>query len=142
LGALRRDFNFAARAGLAERPMFPSIAVSNARQGFFERDEWHGIREHLEPEFQDVGDLAYLTGWRMMEVLSLRWHQVTAGTLRLEPGTTKTGAGRSFPFADYPELAAVIARRAAKRDELQKSEMRIIPSVFFLSQEQSVSFGW
>jgi integrase len=86
---------------------------------------------HLQPEFQDVGDFAYLTGWRIMEVLSLQWHQVTSGTLRLEPGATKTGAGRNFPFADHPELAAVIARRAAKRDELQKCEMRIIPSVFF-----------
>jgi len=118
LGALRRAFNLAARAALAERPIFPSVTVSDARQGFFEREEWDAICQHLEPEFQDVGDFAYLTGWPIMDVLSLQWHRVTSGTLRLEPGTTKTGAGRNFPYADHPELAAVIARRAAKREEL------------------------
>jgi integrase len=133
LGALRRAFRLAARAGNAECPQFPTVTVSNARKGFFEREEWEAIRTHLRLEFQDFGDFAFLTGWRTMEVLTLRWQQIDfdAGTIRLEPGTTKTGAGRMFPFADYPNLSEVIERRKARREEVQKAAHLIIPWVFF-----------
>jgi integrase len=133
LGALRRAFHLAVRAGKAECPPFPTITVSNARKGFFERDQWESIRSRLRPEFQDFGDFAYLTGWRTMEVLTLRWAQIDfdAGTIRLEPGTTKTGAGRIFPFADYPELRKLIERRTAHRERVQKIVHEIIPWVFF-----------
>jgi integrase len=133
LGALRRAFRLAARAGIAECPPFPTITVSNARKGFFEREEWAAIRLHLRPEFQDFGDFAFLTGWRTMEVLMLRWQQIDfdAGIIRLEPGTTKTGAGRVFPFADYLELREVIERLKARREEVQKAAHLIIPWVFF-----------
>lgn len=50
---------------------------------------------------------AMLTGWRMeSEVLTLTWKQVDfdAGTVRLEPGTTKNSEGRIFPFGTWPEL--------------------------------------
>ena len=45
------------------------------------------------------------------EVLVLRWAQVDfgAGSVRLEPGTTKTGEGRVFPFT--ADLRALLARR-------------------------------
>lgn len=133
LGALRRAFRLAARAGKAECPPFPTVTVSNARKGFFEREEWQAIRAHLRPEFQDFGDFAFLTGWRTMEVLTLRWQQIDfeAGTIRLEPGTTKTGAGRVFPFSDYPELREVIERRKAQREQVQKAAHLIIPWLFF-----------
>ena len=39
LGALRRAFRLAARAGKAECPSFPTVTVSNTRKGFFEREE-------------------------------------------------------------------------------------------------------
>jgi integrase len=119
LGALRRAFHLAERDGRAECPKFPTITVSNARQGFFEEHEWRAIRAHLRAEFQDAGDMGYATGWRLMEVLTLRWAQVdfSSGLLRLEPGGTKTGAGRVYPFREYPGLAIVIERRSGLRDE-------------------------
>jgi integrase len=133
LSALRRAFHLAARAGKAECPPFPTIMVSNARKGFFEREEWAAIRTHLRAEFQDFGDFAFLTGWRTMEVLTLRWRQIDfdAGTIRLEPGTTKTGAARQFPFADYPELRDVVERRRVRREETQKAGHLLIPWMFF-----------
>jgi len=42
-----------------------------------------------------------ITGWRInSEVLTLQWRQVdfNAGTVRLDPGTTKNGEGRVFPM--------------------------------------------
>jgi integrase len=133
LGALRRAFNLAARSGRAELPQFPRLHVANAREGFFEPHEWQAIRAHLRPEFQDFGDFAYSTGWRTMEVLGLRWRQIDldAHTIRLEPGTTKTGDGRLFPFGDFPELRAVIERRKALRDSIQKATHQLIVWVFF-----------
>ena len=133
LGALRTAFRLAARDGRAECPQFPRIVVANTRQGFFEAKEWQAIRAHLRPEFQDVGDFAYLTGWRIMEVLTLRWQQIdfNAGTIRLEPDTTKTGVGRPFPFAEYQPLRAVIERRRAQREEIQRAAQIITPWVFF-----------
>ena len=132
LGALRRAFRLAARAGKAECPQFPTVTVSNARKGFFEREQWEAIRAHLRPEFQDFGDFGFLTGWRTMEILTLRWQQVDfdAGKIRLEPGTTKTGAGREFPFADYPVLRALLKRRKARLAKVQKAAHRIVPWVF------------
>ncbi len=133
LGALRRAFNLAARSGRAELPQFPTLHVANAREGFFEPQEWQAIRAHLRPEFQDFGDFAYLTGWRTMEVLGLRWRQIdfNSQTIRLEPGTTKTGAGRMFPFGDYRELRELIERRKMLRDQVQKAWDRLVPWIFF-----------
>jgi integrase len=43
-----------------------------------------------------VVTFAYYTGWRKQEILSLKWNQIdlNARTVRLDPGTTKNGAGR------------------------------------------------
>lgn len=137
LGALHRAFKLAARAGKAECPPFPEkLPGAKTRRGFFEVEEWMAIRQHLPEEFQDVGDFAFLTGWRLMEVLTLGWSQVDlrARTVRLEPGTTKTGEGRLFPFAEYPQLREVIERRCARREETQRAAEAIVPWVFFFHQ--------
>jgi len=137
LGALRRAFKLAARDGRAECPPFPEkLPGARTRRGFFEVEEWSAVRAHLPAEFQDVGDFAFLTGWRLMEILALRWAQVDlrAGTVRLEPGTTKTGEGRLFPFAEYPQLREVIERRRARREETQRAAEAITPWVFFFHQ--------
>jgi integrase len=131
LGAPHRAFKLAERAARAECPPFPTVRVDNARRGFFEPEEWQAIRANLRSEFQDVGDFGYATGWRIMEILTLRWSQVQSGMLRLEPGSTKTGAGRVFPFDEYTELRAVIERRRARRVEIQKAAGCIVPWVFF-----------
>ena len=49
-----------------------------------------------------------------MEVLDLKWSpnvDFRAGLVRLDEGSTKSGAGRVLPFADYPQVAEVIERR-------------------------------
>ena len=72
LALLHRAFVLAHRAGkVALVPPFPTIGVDNARSGFFEPDEWQSIREHLASLYQNVGDFAYLMGWRVMEILGL-----------------------------------------------------------------------
>jgi integrase len=55
-----------------------------------------------------VAGFAYITGWRSSEILGLTWRPVDfqAGTVRLEPGTTKNQNGRTFPFT--PELRTLL----------------------------------
>jgi integrase len=99
---LHRAFILAARAGKAECPAFPTIRVQNARSGFFEQEQWEAVRENLPEHARDVGDFAYLTGWRVMEILTLAWRQVDSGFVRLSGTTTKNGVGRAFPFKGVP----------------------------------------
>jgi integrase len=69
---------------------------------------------------------AYITGWRRSEVMGLTWAQVdfTARLVRLEPGTTKNGTGRMFPFT--PDLASLLERQRALTTSASTKLGRII----------------
>jgi integrase len=131
--ALHRAFRLAARSGKAICPPFPVLSLHNVRSGFFEREDFLAVRGRLSEPVQAVATFAYLTGWRTpSEILPLQWRQVdfAAGTLRLDPGTTKNGEGRVFPFAVLPELADLIQRQRAYTDTIQREKGSIIPWVF------------
>jgi integrase len=75
------------------------LTLNNARQGFFERAEFHAILEHLPAYLRAPLTFAFVTGWRVKsEVLPLTVDRVdlSAGVVRLDPGTTKNNDGRSF----------------------------------------------
>jgi integrase len=130
---LHRAFVLARRAGrVAEVPSFPTITVDNARGGFFELDAWRAMRVHLAPHLQDACDCLYLTGWRVMEVLSLRWADVDIerGWITLPGRATKNGRARTFPFRDFPDLAELLERRRALTDAAQRAGARIVRWVF------------
>jgi len=130
---LHKAFRLAERAGKAICPPFPQIAVQNVRTGFFERVDFEAVRSHLPEAFRGPITFAYLTGWRVpSEVLTLRWKQVdfSAGTIRLEPGTTKNDEGRLFPFGVLPELAMLLRQQWEHAMSLEISTGETIPSVF------------
>ncbi len=86
---------------------------------------------------------AYLTGWRVRsEVLPLTWRQVdfTAGTVRLEPGTTKNDEGRMFPFGVYPELEELLYEQRERTTALEKATDRIITCVFHRNGKPIISY--
>jgi integrase len=132
LAALKRMFRLAQRSwtGL----LVPHIALlkeNNTRTGFFERPQFDAVYRHLPTYAQPVALFAYITGWRLhSEVLPLRWTQVdfAAGTVRLEPGTTKTDEARTFVM--LPPLRACLEARRALTDMLQREHQCIIPLVF------------
>jgi integrase len=130
LAVLHRAFVLAVRAGKAECPPFPTMHVENARTGFFEEGDWKAIRSHLPDYCQGVGDFAFVIGWRIMEILTLTWRHIEPGVIRLDPGTTKSGEGRVFPFGVHPGLAALIARQRELTDKAQRINGRIVPWVF------------
>ena len=133
LAALKRMYTLAIKGRkLLYRPHIPMLAENNVRQGFFEREQFDAVRAELPAALRGVAMLAYYTGWRIRsEVLPLRWPQIDRleGTIRLEPGTTKSKAGRTVAYREIDELRDAIDAQWQRHLELQGERM-ICPWVF------------
>jgi integrase len=102
LAALKRMFNLARQSTPPKVTSTPYIALlreDNIRTGFLESSQ----HDRLALETGKFGlwlramfEVGYTYGWRHEELLALRVAQVniSAGTIRLEPGTTKNDDGR------------------------------------------------
>jgi integrase len=132
LTALKRMFNLAIQAGkLIQKPHIPFLKEHNVRVGFFERDQFVAVVERLPKAVRPPATFAYLTGWRIdSEVLSLEWRQVdfNAGEVRLDPGRTKNGEGRTFPMTR--ELRQLLEAQRAITDDLQRRHNVVCRHVF------------
>jgi integrase len=98
LAALKCMYSLGIQAErIYRKPHIPMLQEDNVRKGFFEHGEFVAFRNALPDYFKPVVTFAYYTGWRKQEILSLKWNQVdlNARTVRLDPGTTKNGAGRT-----------------------------------------------
>jgi integrase len=149
LAVLRRAFNLAIQSErLLTKPFFPMLKERNTRKGFLERDQIDRICAALEAtetaddgrktagELANVIRFAYATGWRTAsEVLPLEWRHVDwAGrSVRLDPGTTKNGEGRSFPFTT--DIEKVLKEQLAIHEALKKAG-RVVPFVFHRDGER------
>ena len=73
-----------------------------------------------------------MTGWRIGEAKALNWRQVDfcAGTVRLEPGTTKNDEGRTFPFTGLPALEALLRSQRTHTSVIERERGTLVPSVF------------
>jgi integrase len=132
LALLRRSYTLARKdfPGFKARIEFEMLAESAPRAGFFDAGQLEAVRRHLPPYLQPLATFGFETGWRRAEVLGLTWARVsfTDGEVRLDPGSTKNGEGRSFPFTDT--LRALLEAQRAATDALQRKTGRIIPLVF------------
>ena len=143
LAALGRMFTLAVRAGkVSHRPYIPSIEVRNTRSGFFEGADLRAVLEQLPSDLRVLIEFLHSTGWRIGEVKELTWRQVDfkAGTVRLEPGTTKNDEGRTFPFAALPRLNELLHAQREHTSALEREQGRLIPWVFHRSGKQVRSF--
>ncbi len=97
------------------------------RNGSIERDIFY-LAQNVRSE---KGAERFGRGWRMQsEVLTLERRQVDldAGTLRLEPGTTKNDDGRLVYLP--PDLKARLAAQVERVRVLERQTGRIIPYLF------------
>lgn len=135
LALLKRMFTLALQGGkLMTRPYIPLLKESNIRRGFFEPEQFRSVTRHLPVHMQPVVEFAHITGWRTpSEILPLEWRQVdmTAGEVRLDPGTTKNGDGRVFPFTT--ELRRVLDQQQAVATQLK--QQGLIPRYVFCFTE-------
>jgi len=130
--ALKRMFALAVQAGgVLTRPYIPLLTEQNVRTGFFEREQFERVQQHLPAYLQGIAAFAYITGWRTpSEILPLEWRQVDlhAGEVRLDPGRTKNGEGRVFPFTR--DLRRVLEGQQAMADDLTRTRGLIARHVF------------
>ena len=125
--------NLASLYGLIpNRPRLASIRVQNARCKALSETRMRAIAAHLPGDVSDLVETAYLTGWRKSELLGLHWTSVDMDyeSLHLDPGTTKNGYGRTFPFGEFPRLKAVLERRWRKTLDAQRGHGGKIAHVF------------
>lgn len=123
LSALKRMFNLGHEATppkVRDVPYIPMLRESNVRTGFLETAQ----HDKLASECAKLGlwmraifEVGYTFGWRHEELLAMRVRQVnlSAGTIRLEPGTTKNREGREVtmtkPIRDLIEQCVLGKRR-------------------------------
>lgn len=131
LSVLKRTFRLAMRSKrIATMPYIPMPAPGAARRGFFEAEHVTALIGQLPAYVQPIIRFGFVTGWRVQsEVLPLEWRQVdlTANEVRLEPGTTKNGEGRTFSLT--PGLKTLLEDQL-KLHEAFKAKNRIVPWVF------------
>jgi len=131
--ALGRMFTLAFRAGkVSQRPYLPTIEVRNTRSGFFEEDQLDAVLAELTTDLRVLIEFVHLTGWRIGEAKQLTWRNVdfAAGTLRLDPGTTKNDEGRTFPFMAMPQLAELLREQREHTSQVERASGQLIPFVF------------
>jgi integrase len=131
LAVLKRMFSLAVKyQKLHAKPHVPMLQEDNVRTGFFEPQQFEAVLAHLPAPIRLVITFAYLTGWRLKsEVLPLQWRQVDwqGRVVRLEPGSTKNGDGRMYPFT--AALEALLKAQLAEHERLKKQD-RLVPHVF------------
>jgi integrase len=116
---------------LLRLPVVRKLKEGAPRQGFFEREQFEAVCRHLRSDLQVAISIAYTFGWRMQsEVLTLERRQVNldAGTLRLEPGTTKNDEARIVYLT--PGLKSLLAAQVERVRMLEHRLGRIIPHLF------------
>jgi integrase len=132
LAVLIRMLRLAYQHGkLGRLPVIRKLKENAPRQGFFERDQYAAVRQYLPADLQVAVAIAYAFGWRMQsEVLALELRQLDleAGTLRLEPGTTKNDDGRLVYVP--PDLKSALLTQLERVRALERKTDRIIPYLF------------
>jgi integrase len=84
---------------------------------------------------------AYITGWRIdSEVLPLEWRQVdfAGGEIRLDPGKTKNGEGRTFPMTR--DLRELLDQQRTLTENFQRRRRVVCPHVFHRAGQPIKSF--
>jgi integrase len=112
-------------------PRLKKLQDNSTRHGFFEWDDFVKVRDKVDPWWQDLFTVAYITGWRVdAEICPLQWTQVdfVHKVLRLEPGMTKNKEGRNFGFT--PNLEKALIAQRAKVKLFEREIGRVIPYVF------------
>ncbi len=125
LSALRRMFRLAVQADKIQRiPHVPMLEENNVRSGFLEHSQYEMLLEALPDYLKPVLIMAYWTGCRKSEILSLRWLNVgfLKRKITLLPKNTKNKRSRIIPLPE--ELCqTLLALRQALGTDCKPSDL-------------------
>jgi len=129
LSALIRMFSIGSQCSppkVCNAPFIPKLKEAPPRKGFVEWGDFLAIRDKLPGYLKDLCTFGYRTGWRLSEILNLKWDQVDLkqSVVTLNPGETKNDEGRPVYLDD--ELREVFQWQWEARKQAQK----ILPYVF------------
>lgn len=110
-------FNLAVRQKLIKETIkFTKLNEdASIRQGFFEPDEYELIMSQFEEPYSDIIEFGYNCGWRIAEILKLKWENVylSDGLIKLRKTQTKNRNSRSLPI--FGDIEEIIQRRLEKK---------------------------
>ena len=121
----------AERNKLLRLPVIRKLKEAPPRSGFFEEHQYVAVRAKLPEDLQVAVTITHTYGWRTQsEVLTLerRHLDLAAGTLRLDPGTTKNDDGRLVYLT--PELTTLLTAQVGRVKLLERTLGRVIPFLF------------
>jgi integrase len=116
LAILRRSLNLMKQASkLSSVPHVPMLAPAEPRQGFLDPATFTRLHDALPDHLKDPVNFLYLTGWRVGEMRSLEWRDVSLAdrTIRLRAANAKNKTGRTIKLAG--ELLDILNRAHAAR---------------------------
>jgi integrase len=117
MGYLLQAYRIAKRKKLvADIPHIPTMKVHNARQGFFEQQDFERVVSFLPEYLKDVARFAYYSSWRKNEITTLEWRDIEDGVIRLRLEISKTSEARLLMLTGV--IADIIDRRRAERKDL------------------------
>jgi integrase len=132
LGVLGKMLRLAYRKNKLMRvPAYSLLREAPPWEGFFEQEQYEAVHRQLPDDLKVVVTIAHTVGWRVpSEILTLERRQLDldAGTLRLDPGTTKNRDGRVVYLT--PELKTMLAAQVERVRALERRLGRIIPWLF------------
>lgn len=138
LAAIKRAFHLAAQCTppkVGMIPFIPMLRESNARKGFFEKEDFLKLRAALPSYLRPILTFGYMYGWRKGEITNLTWENVdlNQGIVRLNPGETKNDEARevslneeclrdfTFLFATRGSCKYVFHRKGHKIGDFRKA---------------------
>ena len=119
------------RDKVAKLPVIHKLTEAPPRAGLFERADFEAVRRTLRPDLQLAVTIAHSYGWRMQsEVLTLGLSQIDliAGTMRINPGGSKTGEGRIVYLSS--EIKRMLEEQIERVRSLSRALGQVIPYLF------------